>query len=76
MKILIWHVHGGWMDSFVQGPHDYLLPTTTQRDGWGLGRGGRAWPIRAQEVAPEALREREAAPRTRLPISDTAIVNA
>jgi hypothetical protein len=58
MRILIWHVHGGWMDSFVQGPHDYLLPSTTERDGWGLGRGGRAWPIRAQEVAPEALRDR------------------
>ncbi len=33
-------------------------------------------PLGDIEAAPEALREREAAPRTRLPISDTAIVNA
>ena len=57
MKILIWHVHGGWMDSFVQGDHEYLLPATPQRDGWGLGRGGRSWPAHAREVAPESLRQ-------------------
>ena len=57
MKILIWHVHGGWMDSFVQGSHDYLLPTTPQRDGWGLGRASRDWPAAAREVSPEQLRE-------------------
>jgi hypothetical protein len=57
MRILIWHVHGGWMDSFVRGPHDYLLPTTQQRDGWGLGRGGRAWPKTAHETAPHEVRE-------------------
>jgi len=53
VKVLLWHVHGGWTDAFVQGGHDYLLPTTTARDGWGLGRGGRDWP--AREVAPEAV---------------------
>ncbi|WP_372698171.1 glycosyltransferase [Arthrobacter sp. JSM 101049] len=55
MRILIWHVHGGWMDSFVQGGHQYLLPTTDARDGWGLGRGGRDWPSSAVEVAPGDL---------------------
>lgn len=55
MRILIWHVHGGWMDSFVRGPHRYLLPTTVARDGWGLGRGGRDWPESAVETAPEDL---------------------
>ena len=54
MKVLLWHVHGGWTDAFVAGAHDYLLPTTPARDGWGLGRGGRDWPA-AREVAPEAL---------------------
>ena len=24
MRILIWHVHGSWMTSFVAGPHDYV----------------------------------------------------
>ncbi|WP_022899957.1 glycosyltransferase [Humibacter albus] len=59
MKILIWHVHGGWMDSFVRGPHEYLLPTTAERDGWGLGRGGRSWPANAREVSPGALRDEQ-----------------
>ncbi|MFD1720277.1 glycosyltransferase [Amnibacterium endophyticum] len=53
MKILLWHVHGGWTDAFVRGDHDYVLPTTIARDGWGLGRGGRDWPASAREVAPE-----------------------
>lgn len=57
MKVLLWHVHGGWTDAFVQGGHDYLLPTTPARDGWGLGLGGRDWP--AREVAPAALRAEE-----------------
>ena len=56
MRILAWHVHGGWMDAFVRGEHEYLLPTTPERDGWGLGTGGRDWP-HAREVAPDALRE-------------------
>lgn len=55
MRILIWHVHGGWMDSFVRGSHRYLLPTTDARDGSGLGRGGRDWPGSAVEIAPEDL---------------------
>ncbi len=50
MRILIWHVHGGWMDSFVQGRHEYLVPTNPGRDAWGLGRGGRNWPASAIEV--------------------------
>jgi hypothetical protein len=54
MKVLLWHVHGGWTDAFVRGGHDYVFPTTPERDGWGLGLGGRDWP--AREVAPEDLR--------------------
>lgn len=53
MRILIWHVHGGWMNAFVQGEHEYLLPTSPERGPWGLGRGGRDWPGDAQEVRPE-----------------------
>jgi hypothetical protein len=57
MKVLLWHVHGGWTDAFVRGGHDYVLPTTPARDGWGLGRGGRDWP--AREVAPDDLRNED-----------------
>lgn len=57
MRILIWHVHGGWMDGFVRGAHTYLLPTEPDRGAWGLGRGGRPWPDAAQEVSTASLRE-------------------
>jgi len=58
MRILLWHVHGGWMDAFVRGPHEYLVPTTAARDGWGLGAGGRDWP-NVVEIAPEDVADAE-----------------
>lgn len=57
MNILLWHVHGGWMDSFVRGHHQYLLPTTPHGGPWGLGRAGRPWPPNVREVALAQLRE-------------------
>lgn len=59
MRILVWHVHGGWMNAFVQGAHEYLLPTTPERGARGLGRGGRDWPERAREVRPGDVRDLE-----------------
>jgi hypothetical protein len=59
MKILIWHVHGGWMDAFVRGGHTYLLPTEPGGGAWGLGRGGRPWPESARDVAADALRDED-----------------
>ncbi|MCJ1714883.1 glycosyltransferase [Curtobacterium sp. VKM Ac-2922] len=58
MRILVWHVHGGWMDAFVRGQHEYLVPTTDERDGWGLGAGGRDWP-NVVELAPEDVADAE-----------------
>ncbi|NHW48827.1 glycosyltransferase [Paenarthrobacter sp. MSM-2-10-13] len=55
MRILVWHVHGGWMEAFVRGRHEYLLPKTSDGGAWGLGRGGRQWPAPAQEVDLETL---------------------
>ena len=57
MRVLLWHVHGGWTDAFVRGRHDYLLPTTPARDAWGLGRGARPW--RATEIAPADVADAE-----------------
>jgi hypothetical protein len=51
VKILLWHVHGGWAESFVRGPHEYLFPTRPEGGPWGLGRGGRNWPASAREIA-------------------------
>jgi len=50
MRILVWHVHGGWMEAFVRGQHEYLLPVEPDGGPWGLGRGGREWPTTAQEI--------------------------
>jgi Glycosyl transferases group 1 len=56
VRILLWHVHGSWTTSFVQGGHDYLLPTTEDRDEDGRGRAETwAWPDSVREVSPEQL---------------------
>lgn len=58
MRILLWHVHGSWTTSFVQGEHEYLLPLTPGRDSDGLGRAATwDWPPRAVEVPHDRLRE-------------------
>jgi len=58
VRILLWHVHGTWTTSFVQGPHKYLLPVTPDRDGDGLGRARSwEWPASAAEVPVERLRD-------------------
>lgn len=58
MRILVWHVHGSWATSFVQGGHDYLIPLAPDR---GADGGGRPhtwdWPSGAREVPLERLRD-------------------
>lgn len=58
-RVLLWHVHGSWTTSFVQGAHDYLLPTLPERGPWGLGRAGRDWPDRVREVPADRLADTE-----------------
>lgn len=58
MRILVWHVHGSWTTSFVQGEHEYLLPTTPHRDADGLGRARTwDWPENAVEVPYDELQD-------------------
>lgn len=58
MRILLWHVHGSWTTSFVQGSHDYLLPLTPGRDRDGLGRARTwDWPNSVVEVPVADLRD-------------------
>ena len=33
LRVLVWHVHGSWMTSFVHGDHDYLRPTLPDASG-------------------------------------------
>jgi hypothetical protein len=55
LRILIWHVHGSWLNSFVRGGHEYLLPTLPEGGPWGGGRCGRDWPDSVREVPVEDL---------------------
>ncbi len=32
MKILVWYLHGGWMQAFLSGSHEYLVPAEPGRD--------------------------------------------
>src|SRR5919107_1522173 len=58
MRILLWHVHGSWTTSFVQGRHEYLLPLTPDRDRDGLGRATSwDWPASVEEVPVDRLTE-------------------
>ncbi len=51
MRILIWHVHGSWTTSFVQGRHTYLIPLVADRGPEGRGRAQTwDWPSKAVEV--------------------------
>jgi glycosyltransferase involved in cell wall biosynthesis len=52
MRILLWHVHGSWTTSFVQGEHEYVVPLTPGRDADGLGRARSwTWPASVEEVS-------------------------
>lgn len=56
MRILVWHVHGSWMTSFVQGRHTYLVPVLPDRGPDGLGRAQTySWPDNAVELTPQEL---------------------
>jgi hypothetical protein len=56
MNILLWHVHGSWTTSFVQGKHRYLMPVNAGRDEWGRGRARTFdWPETVEEVAADRV---------------------
>ena len=58
MNILLWHVHGSWTTSFVQGKHRYLIPVNDARDAWGRGRARTFdWPASAEELPLDQIRD-------------------
>lgn len=57
-RVLLWHVHGSWTESFVQGRHDYLLPVNAAKDADGRGLCGHRWP-RAREVEARRLADEQ-----------------
>lgn len=56
MRILIWHVHGSWLNALVRGPHEYLVPVLPDRgpDGRGRARSWQ-WPSSVHEISPAQL---------------------
>ncbi|MEU4331787.1 glycosyltransferase [Nonomuraea dietziae] len=58
MNILLWHVHGSWTTSFVQGRHTYLVPLVPGRGPDGRGRATTFdWPSSVREVPFDRLRD-------------------
>jgi hypothetical protein len=57
-SVLVWHVHGSWMDAFLAGAHRYLLPVNAPRDPDGRGLSGRDWP-RASEIPAGRLHDQD-----------------
>ncbi|MBO3741414.1 glycosyltransferase [Actinoplanes flavus] len=58
MNILLWHVHGSWTTSFVQGKHRYLVPVNPARDEWGRGRARTFdWPDTVEELPLNEIRD-------------------
>lgn len=58
MNILLWHVHGSWTTSFVQGAHRYVVPVVEGRGPDGRGRARTwSWPDSVVERTPAELAE-------------------
>lgn len=56
MRVLMWHVHGSWTTSFVQGRHDVVIPVDDARGPDGRGRAETwDWPTSVREVPVHEL---------------------
>lgn len=58
LKILIWHIHGSYLNTLARIDHDWYLPVTPDR---GVGYGGRGasfdLPDSMREVPAERVRD-------------------
>ncbi|MCW2960920.1 MAG: glycosyl transferase, group 1 [Thermoleophilia bacterium] len=53
MKLFVWHLHGSYTTSLVQGEHEYLIPVLPDRGPFGRGRAETwEWPASAVELTP------------------------
>jgi hypothetical protein len=58
VRVLLWHVHGSYTTSLVQGGHEYLLPVEPDRGEHGRGRALTwDWPESAVEVTADEATE-------------------
>lgn len=57
LRILSWHVHGSYLFSLVQAPHEFYLPVKPGRpEGYGGRWGSFPWPANVHEVPAEEVR--------------------
>jgi glycosyltransferase involved in cell wall biosynthesis len=60
VRILLWHVHGSWTTSLVQGEHTYLIPVVPGRGPQGRGRAQTyVWPGSAVEITSDEAADAE-----------------
>ena len=60
MRIFLWHVHGSYTTSFVQGGHQYFVPVLPGRGADGRGRAQTwDWPANVIEVGPDEAADLE-----------------
>ena len=58
LKILIWHIHGGYLNALAQLDHDWYLPLKPGRPARYIGRGERSTlPGHLREVPAEQVRD-------------------
>jgi Glycosyl transferases group 1 len=60
LRVFTWHVHGSYLFSLAQSPHDFFLPVKPGRPhGYGGRAGAWSWPANVHEVpAEQVARER------------------
>jgi hypothetical protein len=60
LKILIWHIHGSYLNALARVEHDWYLPV---KDGRPEGYGGRGWtfdlPANLHEIPAAQVREHD-----------------
>lgn len=60
MRIFVWHVHGSYLTSLVQGDHEFLVPVVPDRGPDGRGRARTwEWPDRVVEVGLDEAADAE-----------------
>src|SRR3982750_3585421 len=58
LKILIWHIHGSYLNSLARIEHDWYLPVKPGRPTGYVGRGWTFdWPDWVREVPAERVRD-------------------
>ena len=59
-RVLMWHVHGSYCTSLVQGGHEFVVPVLPDRGPDGVGRARTwEWPGTVRELPPADLHDED-----------------